>query len=179
MSNNSGGSDCVVDKVREIVAAQDEVADITNGDCCTTGCEESIEQLLSPVANETGPGFTTIPIILYCKGDCDPFIASGVYQAQVGQSNNTYFGCVESPIFRAKKFVNDGESCVVLELLVPVTEGGGGAITRGDTVCDFFPGESRRDFQATGICITVDLNCFCGIACLDPVTPLPSVGFPA
>lgn len=167
--------DCVCDVVRDIVAAQDAV--ITNDHCCSTSCEQSIEQLLSPQAEANGN--TTIPFILYCK-DCTPFIGSGVFQGQLGQSGNTFFGCVETPIFRAKKFVEGSDCCVKLELLLPVTEGGS---TPGQTdrvvsdVCRFFPGRSIRDFQATGICLTVDLNCFCSIACLDPITPIPASQF--
>ncbi|MDC3415270.1 CotY/CotZ family spore coat protein [Terrihalobacillus insolitus] len=168
--------ECVCDVVREIVRAQDAV--INNNDCCTASCENSIRDLLSP--SQVGNVNTTIPFILYCK-DCDPFIGSGVFQGELGESGNTFFGCVETPIFRAKKFVEGSDCCVKLELLLPVTEGGS---TPGPTesgvsdVCKFFPGRSIRDFQATGICLTVDLNCFCGITCLDPITPIPASQFP-
>ncbi|GGC99548.1 spore coat protein [Thalassobacillus devorans] len=162
---------CVCETVRKIIKAQDEVAGVGD-DCCDTGCEQSIRDLLSPVGNGNGP--TTIPFFLYCKGDCDPFIGSGVTRQRLGMSQNFAFQCVESPIFRAKKFVDKDECCVQLELLLPVNEGGQTPGPGGDTVCDFFPGNAVRDFLATGICITVDLDCFCGIACLDPVTPLPS-----
>ncbi|WP_153737051.1 CotY/CotZ family spore coat protein [Aquibacillus halophilus] len=167
---------CVCDVVQSIVNAQDAV---TDNNCCSSSCEQSIRQLLSPqVQNVTN---TTIPFVLYCK-DCQPFIGSGVFQDELGASNNTYFGCVESPIFRAKEFVEGSDCCVKLELLLPVTEGGS---TPGPTnsgvsdVCRFFPGRSIRDFQATGICLIVDLNCFCGITCLDPITPIPSSEFPS
>lgn len=169
--NSINGDHCVCDVVRAIVLAQDEVANDNN--CCTTGCEQSIRRLLSPVAN--GNGLTTIPFILYC--DCEPFIGTGVFQAPLGSSGNTAFRCVETPIFRAKRFVNDDECCVKLELLLPVTEGGSTPGPGGDNVCDYFPGNSIRDLQATGICITVDLKKFNAIVCLDPVTPLPSSQF--
>ncbi|MDC3426176.1 CotY/CotZ family spore coat protein [Aquibacillus sp. 3ASR75-11] len=169
--------ECVCDVVREIVRAQDAVTN--NNDCCTTSCENSIRDLLSP--SQVGNVNTTIPFILYCK-DCDPFISSGVFQGELGESGNTFFGCVETPIFRAKKFVEGSDCCVKLELLLPVTEGGS---TPGPTesgvsdVCKFFPGRSVRGFQATGICLTVDLNCFCGITCLDPISPIPASQFPS
>lgn len=168
-----GLSECVCDTVRRIIKAQDEVAGTDN--CCSTGCEQSIRDLLSPTANGNGP--TTIPFFLYCKGDCDPFIGSGVFRQRIGQSQNFALRCVQSPIFRAKKFVDKGECCVQLELLLPVTEGGSTPGERGKTVCSYFPGNSIRDLQATGICITVDLDCFCGIACLDPTTPIPASEF--
>lgn len=172
----NGNSTCVCNVVRDIVSAQDEVTN-NNGGCCSTSCEQSIRDLLSPsTGNNNATGYTTIPFILYCKENCSPFISSSVYQAPIGNTGNTYFGCVETPVFRAKKFVDDGDCCVILELLLPATEGGA-TIDRGNEVCDFFPGNSRRDFQATGICITVDLNCFCAIQCLDPITPLPASQF--
>ncbi|RDY71431.1 hypothetical protein DXT76_07550, partial [Halobacillus trueperi] len=42
----------------------------------------------------------------------------------------------------------------------------------GKQVCDYFPGSSIRNLRATGVCITVDLDCFCSITCLEPTTPL-------
>ncbi|WP_138415999.1 CotY/CotZ family spore coat protein [Aquibacillus sediminis] len=168
-------SDCVCEVVRDIVDAQDAVV---NNHRCTTSCKKSINQLLSPQADDMVN--TTIPFILYCK-DCHPFIGSGVFQGELGGSGNTFLGCVETPIFRAVKFVDGSDCCVKLELLLPVTQGGS---TPGPTdsgvsdVCRFFPGRSIRDLQSTGICLTVDLNCFCGITCLDPITPRPVSEFP-
>lgn len=173
MSCSKNKEQCVCDIVRDIVRAQDDVQD----DCCNSSCEQSIDDLLSP---STGNGArpTTVPFTLLCEGNCKPFIGSGVFEAPLGGSGNTFFGCVESPIYRAKNFVDNGECCVRLELLLPVTEGGSTPGPDGDSVCDFFPGRSIRDFQATGICFTVDLNCFCGIQCLPAVTPLSASGFP-
>lgn len=163
------GEDCVCEIVRAIIDAQDQV----NGDnCCTTGCEQSIADLLSPATNGAN-GNNTIPFILYCKGDCDAFVASSVVQRPAG-GGGVSFNCITSPIFRAKKFVDDEECCVVLELLQPVNADGN-PVTTGDEVCDFFPDTGTgpiRNLRSTGVCITVDLNCFCGIACLDPTTPL-------
>ena len=166
---NQNFEECVCDIVQSIVAAQDAVAD--NNNCCTSSCEQSIEQLLSPQAT-TPTANTTIPFILYCK-DCEPFIGSGVFQDELGNSGNTFFGCVETPIFRAKSFLEGSDCCVRLELLLPVTQGGSAPGPANRDVCSYFPGNSIRNFQATGICLTVDLNCFCGITCLAPITPLP------
>ncbi|WP_173917614.1 CotY/CotZ family spore coat protein [Halobacillus sp. Marseille-Q1614] len=161
---------CVCETVRKIVRAQDEAADM---DGCNSSCKNSLRELLSPTGNGNGP--TTIPFALYCKGDCEPFIGSGIFKSPVGGSGMTALRCVETPIFRAKKFVDEDECCVQLELLLPVTMGGStpGPSGKGNKICDFFPGNSIRNLQATGICLTVDLACFCGILCLDPVTPLP------
>ncbi|MUK89466.1 spore coat protein [Ornithinibacillus sp. L9] len=103
--SRSRQGDCVCDVVRKIVKAQDEVAVVTNDNCCTTGCKQSIDQLLSPV---NGPVDTTIPFLLYCKGDCDLFVATGI-------RDNNLFECVETAVFRAKKI--DKDCCAVLELL--------------------------------------------------------------
>ncbi|WP_162879119.1 CotY/CotZ family spore coat protein [Paraliobacillus quinghaiensis] len=159
--------ECVCEIVQSIVDAQDSVVN----QCCTSSCEQSIQQLLSP--RVTPAANTTIPFILYCK-DCEPFIGSGVFQDELGSSGNTFFGCVETPIFRAKKFLNNSDCCVQLELLLPVTQGGSTPEPTNRDVCSYFPGNNIRNFQATGICLTVDLNCFCGITCLDPITPLPA-----
>lgn len=40
----------------------------------------------------------------------------------------------------------------------------------GGSACNFFPNDSIRRLEATGICITIDLDCYCGISCLDPIT---------
>ncbi|WP_181348593.1 CotY/CotZ family spore coat protein [Thalassobacillus sp. CUG 92003] len=166
------GESCVCETVRKIVRAQNEVA--RNRDCCTTSCEQSIKQLLSPSTN--GNGFTTIPFALYCKEDCEPFIGSGISRSSIGGGGMNAMKCIQTPIFRAVKFVDKDECCVQLELLVPVNMGGTvmGSCGKGKTICDFFPGKQISNLKATGVCITIDLDCFCGIVCLDPVTPLPA-----
>ncbi|WP_052158919.1 CotY/CotZ family spore coat protein [Halobacillus sp. BBL2006] len=172
MGSCSKGKDsqCVRDVIKEIIAAQEEVAERER---CDVSCERSIRELLSPTAN--GNENTTIPFILYCK-DCKPFIGSAVVrrQMEMGMSSFTFLDCLESPIFRAVKFVDDKKDCVKLELLIPVTEGGSqpGPSNEGKRVCDFFPGKSIRNLRSTGVCITVDLDCFCSITCLEPTTPL-------
>ncbi|WP_082235362.1 CotY/CotZ family spore coat protein [Halobacillus massiliensis] len=168
-----GFDNCVCETVRKIVEAQNEVA---GTDCCNTGCDQSISDLLSPSSNGNRP--TTIPFALYCKGDCEPFIGSGIYSSPVNASGMS-LQCVRTPIFRAKKFVDDHKCCVQLELLLPVNSEGEtpDPSNKGKNICDFFPGDTIRNLQATGICLTVDLNCFCGILCLDPTTPIPSSEF--
>ncbi|GGA84946.1 CotY/CotZ family spore coat protein [Ornithinibacillus halotolerans] len=161
---------CVCDMVRKIVLAQNEAEENQNN-CCTTGCEQSIEKLLSPTTvTDNGP--TTIPFLLYCKGDCDLFFARGV---RMNENTTTTFDCVETPIFKAKKFKHD--CCVELELL-EVTSSGSQTIipspNHPQLECGFLP-SSANGLRETGICITVDLHCFCAIQCLDPTTPANSV----
>ncbi|TRM11278.1 spore coat protein [Lentibacillus cibarius] len=172
-------ADCVCNIVREIIEAQDQVTNNNDG-CCTTSCEGSIQDLLRPEMNNNNNGPDTVPFILYCEGDCNPFIASGVYRDVVAGTNATFFNCLQSPILRAKEFTDENECCVRLELLAPVNSAGDVTFDEGEDVCGFFSedtGERARGFIATGICITVDLNTFNGIQCLDAVTPLPSSQF--
>ncbi|WP_233880802.1 CotY/CotZ family spore coat protein [Virgibacillus halodenitrificans] len=158
--------DCVCDVVRKIVEAQDEVQDD-----CTTSCNRSIQQLRG---KELDPLNTTIPFILYCSGTCEPFVGSGVFQAATDRGN--FFGCVETPVFRATQFVNDSDCCVKLELLLPACDGCEVKPCNTDNVgnvCKFFPEDKPvTDFIASGVCLTVDLNHFAGITCLDPINPM-------
>lgn len=183
-------SNCVHDIVRDIIRAQRRAV-AAEEDTCFTGCDRSIEELLSPAAeNRDRLRFNTIPFILYCAANCKPFVGAGVRRVRdSGGSSRTHFECVESPIFRAKSFVRGSENCVRLELLVPVGSGGGstpkheeqsnhrGSQSCCGNVCSFFPNRTR-DFRATGICITVDLNHFTGISCLDPITPIAPRNLP-
>lgn len=168
--------DCVTDTIRRIIKAQDEVRE----DCCVSSCESSIKQLKKS-RNDLSPQNTTIPFILYCNSSCKPFIGSGVFQAPMGNPsrNRNFFGSVETPIFRAKSFAKDSENCVKLELLLPVTDECGLLMPALDgcgcgTISQFFPTDDPvTGFQATGICITVNLNKFLAVTCLDPITPIP------
>lgn len=163
--------DCVCDVVSKIIQAQDEVVD--NG--CSTSCDRSIQQLRGK-GNGSGPQNTTIPFILYCGGTCEPFVGSGVFQAPVDKNGETFFGCVETPVFRAIKFVKNSDCCVKLELLLPVSDGCEIKSHNTDNVskvCPFFPEDNPvTDFVSTGICLTVNLEHFMGITCLNPITPI-------
>ena len=200
--SNERDENCVADVVRGIIRAQRRALEAEQ-DTCFTSCDRSIEDLISPF-EENRDRFrnNTIPFILICKENCKPFVGVGVRRERDRRSDRNTFECVESPIFRAKSFVNDDENCVRLELLKAVrgrrddhdhdhdhNHGGhGDHDKRGESeergrhehenhkrdreeFCDLLP-RNTRDFRATGICITVDLNCFCGISCLEPITPL-------
>lgn len=177
------GGNCVSEVIEDIILAQKEVSDESSaGGGCRTGCDRSIKDLLSPGMSNNGPLYTTIPFILYCAGTCSPFFGTGIYKSNnMGEGNNRYLNCVESPIFRAKNFVEGSTNCVRLELLLPATEDGMAPCTNDDggkgSVCSYFPNDTVSKFQATGICITVDLNQFYGITCLDPVIPFSPANF--
>lgn len=188
-SSGSPSSNCVADVVKKIVKAQREAVR-AGEDTCLTSCERSIEDLLNEFEpNRRRLRHNTIPFILYCKQSCKPFVGSGIIRS----SSRRSFTCIESPVLRVKNFVRGSDHCVVLEILKPIRSNysPGHASDGGDrdgtdpnkllyaesdqscaSVCDFFNGKRINNFQSTGICITVDLNCFCGITCLDPITPL-------
>ena len=172
-------SHCVAGTIRKIIAAQDRVME-RERECCTTSCNCSTKSLLSPEQDTPNTPNTTVPFMLTCKKSCRAFFGTGVYTG-TNIDNNRYFACVTTPILRAKKFVKDNENCVILELLLPATVDGTVVTPGADdahNVCAYFPNETINNFQATGICITVDINSFAGITCLDPVRPFPSTDFP-
>ncbi|MGN8644573.1 CotY/CotZ family spore coat protein [Gracilibacillus sp. HCP3S3_G5_1] len=145
--------DCVCEVVEAIAEAQDDVQD----KACDISCHRSIKSLVSPTA---GNGLDTIPFILFDKKG-NPFQGVGV---RVENNGTAQFECVESFIFRVKK-VED--CCAVVELLVFNDD-----TDAGDDPCDQLDGEDVADLERTGICITVDLTCFCAITCLPAVSVL-------
>lgn len=169
---------CIIDLVRNIVKAQHRAVEAEE-DTCITSCDRSIADLLDDFEpNRRRLRYNTIPFMLYCKEACKPFVGSGMMRKH--RDGRGKFICKESPVFRVKNFVSGSNSCVLLELLEPIYEkGDGGAPSSGGdgkdcgcgSVCGHFKGHFSN-FKATGICITVDLHCFCGITCLDPITPI-------
>lgn len=156
-TGNVGGLDdnCVCSVLKAIVDAQDQVSPVSGG--CAVSCEKSIQELLSGVSPaSTSPN--TIPVILYCG--CDPFLGTGVRVKTTGGAQ--HLECIQSFVFRVNEV--DDNCCASLELLE--VKGG----PNPANPCAQFNGAKPEDIKATGICITVDLNCFCAVTCLDPVT---------
>ncbi len=162
-------SNCVCDVVRAIADAQNEVVE----NVCDVSCERSIESLLDPAAAND---LNTVPFILY-GNDLNPFKAFGIdFKRNKNNMNNPQFECVESFVFRVKTV--DEDCCAVIELLAFGADGnqgggGGGGGNKnkdGDNPCDQVDGQKLEDLVATGICITVDLSCFCAITCLPAVS---------
>ena len=109
--------------------------------------------------------YNTIPLIFICKNECRYFVGSGVFKDSI--TNN--FKCFETPVFRLVKFDEEKNTCV-LELLQPQTLNGEiSSFSCKSGVCKFFSSVSISKFIKTGICIKVNLNCFCGIECLQPI----------
>ncbi|GAA0593355.1 spore coat protein CotY [Virgibacillus siamensis] len=140
---------CVCDILKEIVDAQNDVVE----NCCDTSCERSISDLLGETDN--GNGLDTVPLILYCKEGCKPFKGYGACPI-----DNNGGGHVEaSYFFRVKKVMDD--CCAVVELLRDDE-------AEGDPHGPFC--SDVADLSATGICMTVDLNCFCHVTCLPAIS---------
>lgn len=179
-SRHVGGANtgnCVKDTIRRILDAQRDVSG--GGHDCISSCDRSIDDLLSPGRERRGR-HTTIPFMLTCKDKCSTFYGSGFCGHGGGLGHHGHFECVESPIFKVTGFVRGDNDCVKLELLVP--EGyhdhdgehghdGHGHEHCGGSVCNSFGHRHFKNLRRTGVCITVDLNCFCGISCLPATTP--------
>ena len=138
---------CVCDILKEIANAQEDVVE----NCCDSSCEQSISDLLGET--EVRNGLDTVPVILYCKDGCKPFKGYGAHPDNIGDIKASYY-------FRVKKVMKD--CCAVVELL-------------RDPQCDSRNpkdpvDQKTRRLRTTGICITVDLNCFCHVTCLPAIS---------
>ncbi|MGM8364362.1 CotY/CotZ family spore coat protein [Virgibacillus sp. W0181] len=157
--------DCVCDVVRAIADAQEDVVDMA----CDVSCSKSISNLLEPVSRNN---LDTVPFILYGK-DLQPFKGFGA-DIQI-KNGKPIFDCTESFIFRVKEVSDD--CCAVLELLTfdavePSKPGDQDGAECNDDPCEQLDWKYVNDLNRTGICITVDLNCFCAITCLPAVSVL-------
>ncbi|GAB2532819.1 CotY/CotZ family spore coat protein [Gracilibacillus alcaliphilus] len=146
-------NDCVCDVVRAIADAQDNVVE----QHCDVSCSQSIKNLVSPIRST---GLDTVPFILYNKKG-QPFKGFG---AEI-EGSSYRFECFSSFIFRVNE-VND-DCCATLELLVFDNQD-----NACHSPCEQIDNEQVKDLERTGICITVDLTCFCAITCLPAVSLL-------
>lgn len=123
-----------------------------------SACEESFDDILEEPKEFRK---NTIPIILYCG--CEPFKAEGVTTYPVS-SKDKNFVCITSFIFKVRDIK---KHCAELELLTfkPKKD----RCDRFKSPCDQINHQNVKDLVKTGICITVDLSCFCA------VTNLPAV----
>ncbi|QHE52626.1 CotY/CotZ family spore coat protein [Pontibacillus sp. HMF3514] len=149
---------CVEDVLEGILEAQKKVK---KDDCCKTSCQHSINDLLH---EEKKSKKDTIPFILYC--DCKPFKGSGVTKYRC-HSKHSKLKCVETFVFKVKEL---DKKCAVLELLTFKDEQKNASKEkRLCSPCDQIDHKRVDDLIGTGICITVDLSCFCAISCLPAV----------
>ncbi|KXZ12713.1 hypothetical protein AXI59_16250 [Bacillus nakamurai] len=166
MSCNHNSTQCICKTLKEIAKAQSLTNEVHQIHC---------QNLNSPL--EMGANFNTIPIMLICQSTCDFFIGSGVFES------NEAFECFKTPVFRVSKVIeeHDDQCCVELELLQPHCETWSNPSYHDHDVCSFFSGKKVKKFIRTGICLRVDVSCFCGIECLPavkahhekPVSPPP------
>ncbi|CAM3664890.1 CotY/CotZ family spore coat protein [Mesobacillus zeae] len=157
-------NNCVCDTLLAIVEAQDKVDGPTG---CTFSCDNAINELVGGVANG---GFNTIPIILTCKNTCLPFVGVGglIDPNPTPPVSGRVFEFPVSPIFRVND-VDPETCCATLELLStedPIVVSPSFNPDPFEILNDL-TGEVLED---TGSCITVDLNCFCAVTCLSPIT---------
>ncbi|GAA0432777.1 spore coat protein CotY [Lentibacillus halophilus] len=137
---------CVCDILKEIANAQNDVVE----NCCTTSCEKSINDLLGDT--DQGNGLDTVPVILYCEDNCEPFKGFGANPDNIGDMMASFY-------FRVKRV--DDDCCAVVELL----RDPGDTSRNPDNPVD----QDTSNLRATGICITVDSNCFCHVTCLPAI----------
>ncbi|WP_164214975.1 CotY/CotZ family spore coat protein [Virgibacillus sp. YIM 98842] len=140
---------CVCDILREIAEAQQDVVET----CCDTSCEQSISDLLGET--DVTNGLDTVPVILYCKGDCKPFKGFGALQDRIGDIMGSFY-------FRVKKV--DDDCCAVVELLRDPKDEDRDPKSPVD--------QDTKPLRATGICMTVDLDCFCHVTCLPAINAI-------
>ncbi|MGD6818514.1 CotY/CotZ family spore coat protein [Metabacillus sp. 113a] len=164
---------CVCDILAEIADAQQD-----NTQDCLGSCSESVRELMGGSA----PNYNTVPVQLICNsanprtvGDGDVyfggfcgtvFIAQGFKRAANG--NNGQLEAATSSFFRVSA-VDTETCCAELELLC--VTGLGDTPRYGPRVSDLNDCLETVTplYQRTGICITVDLRCFCGVSCLPAV----------
>jgi len=147
---------CVEEILEAILKAQEKVKEKDHEKC--SSCKESIKELLEEPKK---PKKNTIPFILYCG--CDPFEATGVTTYPGGHKGKK-FACITSYIFKIKDLKGQ---CAELELLTfkPKKDDHKKVLS----LCDQIDHEKVDDLVKTGICINVDLSCYCGVTCLPAV----------
>lgn len=151
---------CVCDILKEIADVQSDIVE----NCCDTSCERSINDLLG---EQESNDLDTVPVLLYCQDGCKPFKGFGAFRGD-GNGGCDFGEVVGSFYFRVKKV--DDNCCAVLELLRdPFDKDSNPA----DPVC-----QDTCHLRATGICITVDVNCFCHVTCLPAISAFSTVTGP-
>ena len=158
---------CIKETLENILLAQKQ-AEQEECKSCETSCINSIKQLLNSTFIHSK---NTIPFILYCNS-CEPFKVEGTTTFFDHCSNKQRFFCFTTFIFRIKGLKND---CALLELLK--FECNEECISHNSECCEkciCSPScqlhlQDVDDLIPTGVCIKVDLSCFCAIQCLPAV----------
>ena len=153
---------CVQETLKKILEVQKKVKK-KECDPCKISCKHSIDKLLHfPYQNKKN----TIPFILNCN--CEPYKVDGVTTCIDPCSDKEKFICFTTFIFRIKDIKRE---CAVLELL-KFRKHHQCSPSSNDHVCSpccQLHCEDVDDLISTGVCITVDLSCFCSIQCLPAI----------
>ncbi|RLL47129.1 spore coat protein [Oceanobacillus piezotolerans] len=166
MPDKNRFENCVEEVLEAILRAQNKVK---QDDHCKTSCENSIDDLRGEKQKAIK---NTIPIILYCG--CDPFKGTGVVTySSCKDKSKKKFKCIDSFIFKIKELKG---KCAVLELLAFRSDLKYSAVSKYDCCghrnsspyCQIDK-KCADDLIKTGICINVDLSCFCAVTCLPAV----------
>jgi|SRR5699024_1624533 len=146
---SQGKRNCVCKVLREISDAQSDIQEI----CCDTSCDQSIKDLLGET--EETNSLDTVPVLLYCQDGCKPFKGFGAHPRRISRVQASFY-------FRVKKVKKD--CCAVIELLRDPSD---------ENKNPKNPVEQRtKNLRATGICMNVDLHCFCHVTCLPAISAL-------
>jgi hypothetical protein len=148
---------CVKETLLAIFHAQNKV----KKEKCKTSCSRAIDELTEHKTEK--PRKNTIPVILYCG--CEPFKATGVYTSKCGEK----LECFTSFIFKVLEVKGN---CALLELLAFKNDCKTPSHCRADhssSPCDQIECERVKSLVRTGVCITIDTDCFCAISCLPAV----------
>lgn len=137
---------CVCDVLREIARAQRDITEIE----CITSCERSIKDLLGET--DVRPGLDTVPVILYCNDGCRPFKGFGAHPKNIGKIVSSFY-------FRVKSVSDD--CCAVIELLRDPNDSNPNPKDPVE--------QHTKHLRTTGICMTVDVKCFCHVTCLPAI----------
>lgn len=138
---------CVCNVLKEIARAQRDITELE----CDTSCEKSISDLLGET--EVRNGLDTVPVLLYCKDGCKPFKGFGAHPRNIGKVVSSFY-------FRVKSVSKD--CCAVLELLRDPNDGNHNPHDPVE--------QHTKHLRSTGICITVDVKCFCHVTCLPAIS---------
>ncbi len=153
-----GGNGCVCEVVSTILDIQNQAVE-EEEECstCTTNC------FLEPLGGIVNPGRHTADTRVFklLTKTGMPFMA---------HYSSEYFEHCTSVFFRVEDMVDD--CCATLRVLIPLYDRTGDAVNLLadcgtklglDKMCDV------QYFAPSDNCITVDLNCFCGVQCVADV----------
>lgn len=148
---------CVCEVVRAILEIQNAAV---QDDCnrCTTNC------FLEPLGGIVNPARSNADtrVFTLLNKDGSPFFAT------FSTTNGAPCPCV-SIYFRVED-IFDG-CCATLRVLIPLDDNGNPVDLLNDygTAIDFRQVCRVTQFEASDSCITVDLDCFCAVQCIDDV----------